>query len=74
MEPGCWRRLCSHGRAAFCADVPSLHHTTFPDIERQLESMFDEEVTVEIMEAGKEENSRGEHSYNINSGVGGCCY
>ena len=36
-------------------DVPSLHHSTFIDIERQLGSMFDDEVTVEIMEAGKEE-------------------
>ena len=35
-------------------DIPSIHHTTFTDIERQLGSMFNDEVTKEIMEGGKE--------------------
>ena len=38
---------------------PFIHHTTFINIEG---SMFDEEVTMEIVEAGKEEKKVAEEN------------
>ena len=52
-----------------CIDVPSIHHTTFISIERELGVMFEDEVMAEAMEAGKEEKMLAEHRNEYHEGV-----
>ena len=52
-----------------CIDVPSIHHTTFISIERELGVMFEDEVMAEAMEAGKEEKMLAEQRNEYHEGV-----
>ena len=52
-----------------CIDVPSIYHTTFISIERELGVMFEDEVMAEAMEAGKEEKMLAEHRNEYHEGV-----
>ena len=52
-----------------CVDVPSIHHTTFISIERELGVMFEDEVMAEAMEAGKEGKMLAEQRNEYHEGV-----
>ena len=52
-----------------CIDVPSIHHTNFISIERELGVMFEDEVMAEAMEAGKEEKMLAEQRNEYHEGV-----